>query len=488
MGGGRGKDNIPSTVSATEHKRTRTKGGNEKLGLGRRDSARVAPTTSRPSSTNPDNAKDKKGAKDNKEAAAAAAPPTAASEAKAAPAEPELRSLRATTSPPIDAMEAAVTAATKKHVETHGGDALSSLQRMISDLKAISPTNSNPGSRQVSGSKHDKASSVSPTTSTPPMSATLPTAPVSIPAAGGAASSTKLKADAPSFTPGSLRSGNSPLASTATLSTSVGAAPPPSRSPTGSAHGRRTSAAQSVSSPFNFASPPPGGFIPSPAGFPQLPHFPLAASGFPGAEGADDLGGFPNDAFQQQQQLLAAQQLQLQLLQAQIVQQQIAAQQQREQGFVAPRFQALAAQRVALQQQQAQAAQLAEAQRLFELHQQQQLLLAQQQEEATRSAAPLASPPAVFEEDSPETTPSLGPTGRPQLNPGFTFGRRRESGTDPNRPPVVVNRSEGIGGAAATGLAGLAARAHKRSGSELTPAMEEQVRVLHSECAADNPA
>ncbi|TXT09195.1 hypothetical protein VHUM_02669 [Vanrija humicola] len=411
-----------------EHKRTRTKGGNDKLTPGRRDSTRVTPNTARATSTNSDNSK-----------------AAAVSEAKAAPAEPELRSLRATTSPPVDAMEAAVTAATKKHVETHGGDALSSLQRMISDLKAISPSNSNPGSRQVSGSNN----------STPPASATLPTAPVSIPVAGGAASSTKLKADAPSFTPGSLRSGNSPLAPTATLSTSVGA-PPPSRSPTGSAHGRRTSTAQSVSSPFNF-----------PAGFPQLPHFPLAASGFPGAEGADELGNFSSDAFQQQQQLLAAQQLQLQLLQAQIVQQQIAAQQQRDQGFVAPRFQALAAQRVALQQQQAQAAQLAEAQRLFELHQQQQLLLAQQQEEATR----------IFEEDSPETTPSLGPTGRPQLNPGFTFGRRRESGTDPNRPPVVVNRSEGIGGAAATGLAGLAARAHKRSGSELTPAMEEQLEI-----------
>ncbi|KAL1407749.1 Translational repressor [Vanrija albida] len=475
LGGGRGKDNIPSTAAAPEHKRTRTKGGNEKP-LGRRDSTRVA-SAPRPSSNNPDNSKDKKEAKDKEAAAAAApAPATAASEAKAAPAEPELRSLRATTSPPIDAMEAAVTAATKKHVETHGGDALSSLQRMISDLKAISPTNSNPGSRQVSGTKNDKAASVSPTTSTPPQSATLPSAPVSIPTAGGASSSTKLKADAPSFTPGSLRSGNSPLAPTATLSTSVGA-PPPSRSPTGSAHGRRTSTAQSVSSPFNFASPPPGGFIPQPGGFPQLPHFPLAASGFPGAEGGDDLGSFSPDAFQQQQQLLAAQQLQLQLLQAQIVQQQIAAQQQRDAGFIAPRFQALAAQRAAMQQQQQQTAQLVEAQRLFELHQQQQLLLAQQQEEATRSAAPLASPPAVFEEDSPETTPSLGPTGRPQLNPGFTFGKRRESGTEPKSPPVVVNRSEGIGGAAATGLAGLAARAHKRSGSELTPAMEEQLEL-----------
>lgn len=199
------------------------------------------------------------------------------------------------------------------------------------------------------------------------------------------------------------------------------------------------------------------------------PHFPLAPTDFPGGTqpGGEE---FTGDMFQQQQQMLAAQQLQLQLLQAQLVQQQLAAQQQRDQGFIAPRFQALAAQRAAVQQQQQQTAQLAEAQRLFEMHQQQQqqMLLAQQPLESGQA-------PPVFEEDSPEPTPaSLGPTGRPQLNPGFTFGKRRESAVEkkPRPSSMFVNREE-----AANSLAGLAARAHKRAGSEMSSALEEQVSI-----------
>lgn len=196
-------------------------------------------------------------------------------------------------------------------------------------------------------------------------------------------------------------------------------------------------------------------------------------------------------AHYQQQQMLAAQQLQyqqIQLLQAQLAAAQTSQQQQQQQqqkgSFIAPRFQALAAQRQAQQQQQQQAQQLAQAQQMYEL-QRQQLLEAQrrQEEAAARSAAQavLTNPPAVFEEDSPEGKPkSLGATGRPQLAPSFTFGGKpkSESTRDPTSPPQhppVINRSEGIGGAAATGLAGLAARAHKRTGSEMSPAMQQQV-------------
>lgn len=361
-----------------------------------------------------------------------------------------MRSIHAATSPPVDAMEAAVKAATKKHHETHGQDALSSLQRMISDLKAISPTNSNPGSRQVSG-KMDPPS----TTESPQSPSATGTAPVAIPGATSpAATSTKLKADAPSFTPGSLRTGQSPTAPTSQP-------PPQARAASISNPGRR---AQSVSYGFNQTYNNPG-FA---AG--GLPHFPLAEGSIQPGQSVD-FSQFTQhtEVFQQQQQLLAAQQLQLQLLQAQLVQQQMAsAQQQRDTGFIAPRFQALAAQRAALQQQQQQQhAQLAEAQRVFE-QQQQQLLLAQQQAAIPETA------PAVFEEDSPELSPAtLGPTGRPQLNPNFTFGKRRESSTD--KPTVIVDRSAGVGGAAATGLAGLAARAHKRSGSDMAQQDSEQV-------------
>lgn len=204
----------------------------------------------------------------------------------------------------------------------------------------------------------------------------------------------------------------------------------------------------------------------------------------------------------QQQQLLAAQALQyqqIQILQAQLAASQFAhsqAQQQQSQhnqqphqsgSFIAPRFQALAAQRAAQQQQQ-QAQQLAQAQQLYEIQQQQLLEYARQQDEAQAAQAiaeaTLRNPPPVFEEDSPEPKhASLGPTGRPQLAPSFTFGAKRnvsdstaeKQALSPPTQPPLINRSEGIGGAQSTGLAGLAARAHKRTGSELTPAMQEQV-------------
>lgn len=410
---------------ASEHQRTRTKGGAADAGsrsLSRRSSTKQGPQ--RPSSATTD-----RSSADKPERAV-----TPSDQSK-------VRSIHTATSPPIDAMEAAVTAATKKHHETHGQDALSSLQRMISDLKAISPSSSNPGSRQVSGKMPDS----------PQSPASGSAAPVAIPGATSptATTSTKLKADAPSFTPGSLRTGQSPTAPTSQ--------PPPPQARLGSGNANRRG--QSVSYGFNQNFAPPG----FPAGH---PHFPLADVQ-PGQ--SVDFSQFTQHAevFQQQQQLLAAQQLQLQLLQAQLVQQQMASQQQqRDTGFIAPRFQALAAQRAALQQQQQQqSAQMAEAQRVFEL-QQQQMLLAQQQ--------PIPETAPVFEEDSPEHSPAgAGPTGRPQLNPNFTFGKRRESSSD--KPAVVVDRSAGVGGAAATGLAGLAARAHKRSGSDMNQQDTEQV-------------
>jgi protein SSD1 len=197
--------------------------------------------------------------------------------------------------------------------------------------------------------------------------------------------------------------------------------------------------------------------------------------------------------FAYQQQILAAQYQQIQLLQAQIQANQLAqqqAQQQQQQSqstsFIAPRFQALAAQRI--QQQQEQQARLhiahEQAQQLYQTQAMQVLQQANQaqamQEQPNPQATAEATP--VFEEDSPEHKPvALGTSGRPQLNPNFTFGAKRqeaqaqrESMSPPTNPPVI-NRSEGIGGAAATGLAGLAARAHKRTGSEVTPAMQEQV-------------
>lgn len=197
-------------------------------------------------------------------------------------------------------------------------------------------------------------------------------------------------------------------------------------------------------------------------------------------------------------QQLYAQYQAIQILQAQLAANQIAQQQVTQQvqqqaqqagGFIAPRFQALAQQRLAQQQQQAQ--QLAqaqvEAQQLFDLQQQQMLQQQQQQQQAEAQAireAALKNPPPVFDEDDEPNV--LGPTGRPQLAPSFTFGAKqprqptvpvRDDTISPTSQPITINRSEGIGGAQATGLAGLAARAHKRTGSDVTPAMQQQLEL-----------
>lgn len=375
------------------------------------------------------------------------------------PDPPEQRSIHTTVSAPRTAMEAAADAVKKKY----NGDALTSLQKMISDLKGLpapsAAATTNAPARSVSGNSNTASTGASAKErSTSPAEATSP---VNIPSSAGAGSK-KLKADAPSFTP-SFHSGVSPSSG---LSISPSAMPPPVNAPTRSA--------SLGSAPRRQSS----GYAPtSPGMYPNLPHFPLANVGYTplSAHQEEDLVA---EAYHQQ--LLQAQQLQyqqIQLLQAQIQANQLAQQQAQQQqhqmgSFIAPRFQALAAQRAAAQQQQ-QAAQLAQAQQLYEL-QQQQIIQMQEAQAKAMAEATLQNPPPVFEEDSPEPRPaSLGPTGRPQLAPAFTFGKRRESVDE--SPQVVVNRSEGIGGARATGLAGLAARAHKRTGSELTPAMQQQV-------------
>ncbi|RSH85671.1 hypothetical protein EHS25_003812 [Saitozyma podzolica] len=377
------------------------------------------------------------------------------------PDPPEQRSIHTTVSAPRTAMEAAADAVKKKY----NGDALTSLQKMISDLKGLpapsAAATTNAPARSVSGNSTTASTGASAKErSTSPAEATSP---VNIPSSAGAGSK-KLKADAPSFTP-SFHSGVSPSSG---LSISPSAMPPPVLAPARSA--------SLGSAPRRQSS----GYAPtSPGMYPNLPHFPLANVGYTplSAHQEEDLVA---EAYHQQ--LLQAQQLQyqqIQLLQAQIQANQLAQQQAQQQqhqmgSFIAPRFQALAAQRAAAQQQQ-QAAQLAQAQQLYEL-QQQQIIQMQEAQAKAMAEATLQNPPPVFEEDSPEPRPaSLGPTGRPQLAPAFTFGKRRESVDE--SPQVVVNRSEGIGGARATGLAGLAARAHKRTGSELTPAMQQQLEI-----------
>lgn len=343
------------------------------------------------------------------------------------------QSLSIHSSSPVTAMEAAVNAATKKHVETHGEDALSSLQRMISDLKTLSPGSSAAGSRNVSTSS--KEPSLEPVVTSAPS-----VEPIAIPSP---TASTRLKADAPVFSPGSLRSNSSASPTTSTSFQQQ------QQQPRGDRRTSSTSISGSMGNP----------------GFP-MPGYPSFQPGFQNPlvmnpeTGEVDYTQFQpgSDLFMGQR--MSAQQLVL-LAQAQALQ---LAQQQREQGFIAPRFQALAAQRAAMAQQQQQQQQLIEAQRLFEMHQQQQqLLLAQQQMEAAARDGRL-SPLPVFEEDSPEASP--GPV-RGQLNPGFTFGKRRQSGADDKRS---AGRAE-----AAAGLGNLAARAHKRTASEVAPAVDEQV-------------
>ena len=383
-------------------------------------------------------------------------------------------SIHAAPSVPKTALAAAVDAANEKRKESTGNDALSSLQKMISDIKAIPPSSSSsssshPGSRSASGTKELSVDSAKEGSN-----------PVSIP--GSAASSKKLKADAPTFTPSFASS--SPVTSQAGVSP-VGNAPTlGSRQPRSASNAsRRRTSSSSHLDPFQGMSPV--------GGYNTLPQFGAFATG------GDDAPFTTLQDQQYQQQLMAAQQLQyqqIQLLQAQLAATQMIQQQQQlahpqhqsAGGFSAPRFQALAAQRAAQQQAQ-QAQQLAQAQQLFEIQQQQLLEYERRQEETRARAAAqatLRNPLPVFEEDdSPETRSApLGPTGRPQLAPSFTFGKKARTESVSEEPPAdsspsapVINRSEGIGGAAATGLAGLAARAHKRTGSELTPAMQQQV-------------
>lgn len=397
---------------------------------------------------------------------------SAKSESQAQP-----RSLHAHVSPPRTAMDAAFEAAHQKHHDIGGGDALTSLQKMISDLKAISPSATTSSSSLPSAPSTGRSMSLSQGDKLNISSQ----APVTIPVS---ASGKKLKADAPSFTP-TL----SPGVSNASLSPS-NVLPLPAvqaRSASFAAGTNRRSGSMS-SNHANIATNASG---PSASFSAGMSHMPLSSIGF-----QNSLSGLPESVnetanpfgidFAYQQQLLAAQYQQIQLLQAQIQANQVAQQQTQQQqqqqqttSFIAPRFQALAAQRI--QQQQEQQAQLyqahAQAQQVYQIQQQQ---IADQQSLANKQPESAKAPP-VFEEDSPEQKPvPLGTSGRPQLNPNFTFGaKRQESGRESMSPPMgqapIINRSEGIGGAAATGLAGLAARAHKRTGSEITPQMQEQV-------------
>lgn len=490
----------------------------------RKDAA--APGASANAAAGGDKAKGNRRASANQKARPApinTAPPKATSQASNAksPSEnsqsaPVPKHLHAAPSAPKTALEAAAAVAKLREHENGGtgqkdaesGDgALANLQKMISSLKAVTKSGSTssgsqPGSRSASGAKEPISGG---SKGDPPASSPLP-----IPGSSSSSSTKKLKADAPSFTPSF--SSVSPVASQAPISP-VGATSPqwaqqqPRSVSHGSAGHRRPSSSsqhgQSASQSLHSYSSMPtlsqtglGMFsnsVPNYGAYPGQLHVHQEAEN----EDLSPLAYSPHpEAAFQYQQLLAAQALQyqqIQLLQAQLQyahhqqqqQQQQQAHQQTSGSFVAPRFQALAAQRAAQQQQQA-AAQLIQAQQAFEM-QQQQLVELQRQKEAQAAAvaeATLRNPPPVFEEDSPEIRPaSLGPTGRPQLAPSFTFGAKRNtvesspSGRSPMSPPPVINRSEGIGGAQATGLAGLAARAHKRTGSELTPAMQAQVSI-----------
>ncbi|WWC93281.1 hypothetical protein V866_000114 [Kwoniella sp. B9012] len=421
------------------------------------------------------------------------------------------KSIHTTVSAPRTAMEAAVDAATKKHNAQSGGDALASLQKMISDLKTLPTsapsTGSSNGSRSVSAS----ASKESPISATTTKSTTEAVAIPNSSTSTSSNSSKKLKADAPSFTP-SFQPATSPVNSQAGLSVSPIAPMPPAsvlhpRSVSqSSATNHSTDRRASSGSAFNTNQPTsPIQMYPNslPAGYQNL------ASHAELDEDHSPLSFAQQAELQfQQQQLLAAHQQQfqyIQLLQAQIAaSQQLAQQQQPQQqhgqmgNFIAPRFQALAQQRAAQQQQQQTALQLAQAQQIYEIQQAQ--LLQQQEEARARAIAETMKNEPVFEEDEEpdqrQSQSSYGPTGRPQLAPSFTFGAKpkhakkesisdkssaRDSMSPPSghhtSPPVVVNRSEGIGGAAATGLAGLAARAHKRTGSEMSAAMQQQLAI-----------
>ena len=421
--------------------------------------------------------------------------PSSETQSQSAPAP---RSIHASISVPRTALEAAADVAQQKqNAAASSGDALASLQKMISDLKSMpassagnSSGGSVPASRSASGHRESPGGA----------------SPVPIPGSSTSQSTKKLKADAPSFTPSFNAA--SPVGSHMSISP-AGSMPGPfaAQHPRTGSHstvGDRRTSSPSTNHPIVTGMSAIGAYN-SPPNYPYPNH--LSMSG-----GDLDAYGQLQGQHYDYQQLLAAQQLQyqhIQLLQAQLAASQLAAQQTQQQhhqqqqiqqqqqqmgSFIAPRFQALAAQRVAQQQQQQaqQAQQLAQAQQLFDL-QQQQLVGVQRrtQEEQARAVAEatLHNPPPVFEEDSPEKQPTPLALARPQLAPTFKFGVKRQSmdetaerqsSVSPPQQPPVINRSEGIGGAAATGLAGLAARAHKRTGSEISAAMQQQVSCLHT--------
>ncbi|ORX38254.1 hypothetical protein BD324DRAFT_649631 [Kockovaella imperatae] len=405
----------------------------------------------------------------------------AASQTQTAPAP---RAIHASVSAPLTALDAAKDVAQQKQASgASGGDALASLQKMISDLKSMPASSGNssggsaPASRSASGQREPMTGGTSPV----PISASL-----------SRQGSKKLKADAPSFTPSFNPSSASPGGSHMSIS-------PAAQMPTSFIGSHPRTGSHSTINDRRASSPSgPHPLFPGLAG--MSPYNQSQSFGYQnlGLQGSD-LDGYGQAQPFDYQQLLAAQQLQyhqIQLLQAQLAASQLAAQQAQQQqqipshqqmgSFIAPRFQALAAQR-AQQQQQQQAQQLAQAQQLFEL-QQQQLATVQRrsQEEQARALAQatLHNPPPVFEEDSPEkrTVPLV--SNRPQLAPSFKFGAKkmdeisdRQASISPPLHPPIINRSEGIGGAAAAGLAGLAARAHKRTGSELSAAMQQQLEI-----------
>lgn len=107
----------------------------------------------------------------------------------------------------------------------------------------------------------------------------------------------------------------------------------------------------------------------------------------------------------------------------------------------------------------------------------------------------------------------LGPTGRPVLAPTFTFGTRRQSAGQDNaqqpqyqppaayanlgyddEPSAIIARSQSFAmgteppaqnvAPGMSALLGLAARAHRRTGSEMSPQMAQQVRLA---CAPSSP-
>ena len=242
-----------------------------------------------------------------------------------------LRSIHTAITTPRTAMEAAVDAATKKHNAMSGGDALASLQKMISDLKGIPPAAASsggtaPGSRSTSGVQDT------------PVPAQPVISPVPIPTS---ANSKKLKADAPSFTPSFQAASLSPAASHQSISPGVanatfGVQPKATshaavRRASSSSNSNGTMASFNTMPNLNAASS--GQVYPNPmTQFPSAGSYQSHLHAHPEAAN-EDLSALAYtqhaNARYQHQQLLAAQHLQYQ--QIQLLQAQLAAQQQAQQ-------------------------------------------------------------------------------------------------------------------------------------------------------------